>query len=235
MNTEVLDKALLIEQPTAGAWMPEDRYGLFFIYVILSLSVNDVLVLFANHFGVNIHAALFNWASSILYFGLTFIFMRRLGFHYRDFGIHLKGAKRSLKEAIIICAAVILVALISFNVACFLGFAHYSLLWQGVKNLFGISSLLYLAHVVLQEVGFRGLYMGSLYKFMGRYHPFLIILLSSLVFGVLHSHFGLNGFLVAFAGSVLFGYIYIRHQNLLGVIFLHYILGLLAFSFKFIG
>lgn len=209
----------------------ESRYGLFFIYVVLSLSINDVLVLFANFFGVNVQAAPFNWFCSILYFAVTFLFMIRLGFHYSDFGFTFENSKRSIKE----CAGLALVCIILFSIICAVG--HYFLRWplafvsKGFKGLLSVSTLFYFAHAVLQEVGFRGLYLGSLYKFMNKMHPFLVIVLSSLVFGVLHAHLGLFGFLAAFFGSLLFGYLYLRHQNLMGVILLHFVLGLMLFNF----
>lgn len=209
----------------------DSRYGLFFIYVVLSLSINDVLVLFAQFFGIDVQAAGFNWFSSILYFVVTFIFMMRLGLRYQDFGFTLKNSKQSLIEA----GSLAFASIVLFGLASVMG--HYFLGWslkfigRGFKNLFSVSSLLYLAHAVLQEVGFRGLYMGSLYKFMNKMRPALIVGLSSLVFAVLHAHLGLKGFLAAFMGSLLFGYLYLRHQNLMGVILLHYVLGLILFNF----
>lgn len=207
------------------------RYGLFFVYVVLSLSINDVLVLFAKFFGVDVLAAPFNWFSSVLYFVVTFVFMMRLGLHYRDFGFTFKNSKQSIKEG----SSLALVSVILFTLVSLLG--HHFLAWpskfvsQGFKGLFSLSSVAYFAHVILQEVGFRGLYMGSLYRFMNKMHPFLVIVLSSLVFAVLHAHLGLFGFLAAFFSSLLFGYLYLRHQNLMGVIILHFVLGLILFNF----
>lgn len=231
MLANLLSKPFFSRTAVDEAPTMDSRYGLFFVYVVLSLSINDVLVLFAKFFGVDVQAAGFNWFSSILYFVVTFIFMMRLGLHYRDFGFTFKNSKQSIKEG----AGLALASVVLFSLATVVG--HYFFGWpvkfvgRGFKSLFSLSSLLYLVHAILQEVGFRGLYMGSLYKFMNKMRPALIILLSSLVFAVLHAHLGLQGFLAAFMGSLLFGYLYLRHQNLIGVILLHYVLGLILFNF----
>lgn len=232
MTTEKIDHLLAsIESKNERLTTSEARYGLFFVFVILSLSINDVLVLFASYFHFNVLSAGFNWLSSIIYFVVTFLFMLRLGLHYSDFGVTFKNAKQSIVETVTIMAILIALAVIVIFTGHKLFGWKLAPYYAGLSKLWGIDSVLYLVHVVLQEVGYRGLYVGSLYRFMGRLHPVLILILSSLVFGVLHAHFGLIGFLAAFSGSVLFGYLYLRHKNLIGAIIAHYVLGLVLFTF----
>lgn len=52
------------------------------------------------------------------------------------------------------------------------------------------------------------------------------------MFAILHLHLGLAFVGMVFVGSLFFGMLYLRHGTLIGVIIVHYILGILM---QFLG
>jgi membrane protease YdiL (CAAX protease family) len=58
------------------------------------------------------------------------------------------------------------------------------------------------------------------------------VLVVSLMFAILHLHLGLVFVSMVLVGSLFFGMLYLRHGTLVGVIIVHYILGILM---QFLG
>ena len=56
------------------------------------------------------------------------------------------------------------------------------------------------------------------------------VILTSTMFGVFHIHFGLPAIIVTIASCIIFGLFYLRHQNIVGVTLLHFMLGACALS-----
>ena len=56
------------------------------------------------------------------------------------------------------------------------------------------------------------------------------MILTSMMFGVFHIHFGLAAFAVTIISCIIFGLFYLRHENIVGVTLLHFFLGVGALS-----
>ena len=66
-----------------------------------------------------------------------------------------------------------------------------------------------------------------------RFQKFFSIFLTSLLFSLMHMPFGFYFMMSAFLLSMALGYVYERHQNLWGCVFLHWCCGYLAMCLYF--
>lgn len=98
-----------------------------------------------------------------------------------------------------------------------------------------VADIFYPATVVLQEFLARGVMQENLNRvFTGKYATILSIVVSSLVFGVLHIHYG---FMFMVASTVLLGalgMLYHRQGNIWGLCIIHYVLGEAATFLRYI-
>ena len=88
----------------------------------------------------------------------------------------------------------------------------------------------YLLHSFLQEVVARGFMQSSIQRFLNDRRGVRTVILTSTMFGVFHIHFGLPAIIVTIASCIIFGLFYLRHQYIVGVTLLHFMLGACAFS-----
>ncbi|HET9425549.1 MAG TPA: CPBP family glutamic-type intramembrane protease [Gemmatimonadaceae bacterium] len=91
---------------------------------------------------------------------------------------------------------------------------------------------LYAAHSALQEFMVRGVLMGMLLQIFGdatRRERHGANFAASLMFALVHIHFGVTAVLVTFAFSLLLGAYYLTSRSLAGVALIHIVVGLSAF------
>jgi len=89
-------------------------------------------------------------------------------------------------------------------------------------------------HSFIQEFIARGVIQGSLQRFMSDSHYMVPILLASLICAISHLHLSLIAALLTFIGSVITGFFYYRHKNLIGITIMHYNVGVVAIAFGYI-
>ena len=89
--------------------------------------------------------------------------------------------------------------------------------------------------MVLQEFLARGVMQENLNRvFTGKYATVLSIVVSSLVFGVLHIHYGLPFMLGATVLLGALGMLYHKQGNIWGLCIIHYVLGEVATFLRYI-
>jgi membrane protease YdiL (CAAX protease family) len=143
-----------------------------------------------------------------------------------DFGITFTGWKRSVTESLAISAVfIILLALIKY--ACALYYPGVFRETQVIDlSYFGYTYITYLAVAPLQEFIGRGAVQGTLEKLLDiRYRGFFAILVTTFLFGALHMMISLNLAIASFITGWLWGWMYHRQKNLIGVSLSHFLIG----------
>ena len=144
----------------------------------------------------------------------------------KDFGLTLKGWKRSLAESSVVSAVVIaLLALVKVELN---RYSPGTFRETQVFNLsyFGLSYVTYLLVAPMQEFIARGTMQGTLSRlFTGRYSGLMAILVTSFLFGALHMCHSISLSISALLTSWLWGWMYQRHKSLVGVSFSHFLIG----------
>lgn len=146
------------------------------------------------------------------------------------FGVTHNHFKKSLLDGLIGSAVV---AVISFGIVYFfsdsIGVSPNNL-FVGL-NLGHFQTYLYFIHCYLQEFFVRGAIQTSLIEVIrSKWKITLSVTLASAIFSVLHYPFGFKFILATFFSGLLFGFVYCRTRNLIGVTLIHYVSGKLFFS-----
>lgn len=204
--------------------------GVFFICILISLMLGDVTTYTASLLKVNLFSGIYNWTYLILILLPILFFIYKFKFSLHDFGVTRFNLKKSFIESIFISMGIIL-----FTGFCFYLYGKFvdDVLWQRFINfktskVFELSFLIYIVHAYLQEFIARGVVQSSMKRFLLDKSGFASIFVTSTLFGVLHLQRGLIVVILAFLISVLFGIIYNRQRNLVGVSIIHFFTGAIA-------
>lgn len=199
-----------------------------FLMAIVLLFGNVALMhqLLADGMPVDIYSVGFNWIflGILLVPVVAFVVWRRAPlWHY---GVTWSGWQRSLKEGLVLSSLFVVgltwIALTRSSPESF-GQAVAATWHENARPI----HVFYFLHCYLQEFIGRGVIQGTVQRLVA---PGLRgMVLASLIFAISHLHFGLTSCLVVFCGSLVFGSLYVRHRNLLGVAVFHYLVGLAAF------
>jgi membrane protease YdiL (CAAX protease family) len=147
----------------------------------------------------------------------------------RNFGITLDGWKRSVIESVVV-SAVVIVFLFAFKIAVQTYrpglFKETELIRWGY---FDYTYVVYLIVAPLQEFITRGTVQSTLTRlFSGKHSGFLAIAVTSFLFGSLHVYASINLAVVALVTSWLWGWMYDRQKNMIGVSLSHFLIGDMA-------
>jgi len=142
------------------------------------------------------------------------------------FGITRNNIKKSLLESglatIIVIAVLTLVKMWAIK--------HW-IVFQGAPvidwSLWGASYYTYILISPIQEFVSRGVLQSSLERSLSdsRIRSFLAIVISSCVFGSFHIFYSLGLALLTVVSGFLWGYLFSRHKNILGISLSHFIIG----------
>ncbi len=143
-----------------------------------------------------------------------------------DFGLTFTGWKRSVIESLIVSGAFILL-LVLIKYLCnryFPGLFRETKLFD--LSYFGFTYITYLVVAPLQEFICRGAVQGTLEKILDlRYRGFFAVLVTTFLFGAVHMMSSLNLAVVSFVTGWLWGWMYHRQKNLVGVSLSHFLIG----------
>ena len=89
----------------------------------------------------------------------------------------------------------------------------------------------YFLHSYTQELVARGIMQNAIQKFLRDEKGHRTVIICSLAFAVMHIHLGIVFALTTGFAGVVFGYIYLRHKNLLGVTIVHWVIGALVMRY----
>ncbi|NDE82503.1 MAG: CPBP family intramembrane metalloprotease, partial [Chlamydiia bacterium] len=200
-----------------------NQFGRAFIYIILVFGIGGLFDKLGSSPGINVSSAWYTWSYLIAVTCPLLIIAYIFKFSFKDMGIGLHNWKKALLEGILISCLIIL---IYFAVRKPLG----SLLERtgastGPRTLTWILAF-YPIHAYLQELIGRGILQTVIQKFFQDPKGLKSIFTASLVFATFHTHYGFTMAMITFFIGFLFGCIYIRSYNLIGVALVHTTFGL---------
>jgi len=182
-------------------------------------------------YGINPVSPLYDWSYLVVILVPLLLFMPSFGCSLSDAGVTWKNARQSLIEGSIVSGAVIGLVVSAYYLYRVIHPAVPPLL-EGVRSPsheWTLFHWLYLPQAYLQEFVARGVMQGTLKKFWAdaSYAGIIAITVVAFMFAIAHVQRGLLVAFVVFLGGLIFGWLYNRHQNLLGVGLVHYVLGTL--------
>jgi len=203
------------------------NFGMLFIVTILLFALQPFVKTHSH--SPALEQILYSWGFLILYL-LPFVYLLwRMKYPLSTYGVTIKGWQKSAVEGLI-AAAVISPIFILFTHFTKPGgplfsFSHFNDFSTPLVVVYFVS---YIPSSYIQEFIARGVIQGSLQRFMYESHFTVPIFVAAMVFGVCHIHKGLELALFTFMLSFILGFLYYRHQTLIGVTITHYFLGFLA-------
>lgn len=208
----------------------QNEFGQFFIYILSLMAVGMIVNNLLHTYLVSIspYSFFFFVSYTVILLVPSLIILWKLKMPLHAMGITLTNWKRSLLEGLLF--SIVLYALFSglAEIA-----SHFGLLQlkpvsisKALTPWYGI--LIYLSHSAAQELFGRGFLQTAFERFFNDRTGIRSIGFTSLLFGLFHIHFGITAVVITFASSLLFGAIYRRHRNLIGVSLVHFATGLWA-------
>lgn len=208
------------------------KANLFFSYIIALLCVYNLAIHTLTNLSMDHNRASLISAGTILVFcGVLILMIRQSELPIHMFGLTTEGWRPALKESVA-WSLLIVVVLISVKWALVSFVPKYQHL-----PVFGFDPVhtkhlafnftLYGLHSPIQEFIARGVLQGSLQHFFrGRNVTMRAILISNALFSATHVHMlgGMLGVLV-FLPGLFWGWLYSRHENLIGVSVSHLMIG----------
>ncbi|AET69949.1 GAF domain-containing protein [Desulfosporosinus orientis DSM 765] len=202
------------------------EFSHLFISVVLMFSLYTFLLAIMDKIQVNEQSL---YVTS-RFLEISFVFANvwlvfRSGLPLNSFGITLLNTKKAIWESLLI-SAVLMSGLVIFKwyllkkMPAFQGASIFT--W----NYVGWDYVTYIVVAPLQEFLTRGVLQGSIQRFlMGRFNWLWATILTSTLFGVFHVHESLMLGIAAIAGGMVWGSMYARHKNLIGVSLCHFLIG----------
>jgi len=199
-------------------------FGAFFIYTMVSYTI----ALLVNYWLWNsvsdktmIYNIGFAWIYTLILIVPAAFLVWKLEVPLNQMGVTLQNWKKSVFEGValsLVCLGVFagLVTLLSSLELLKLNPSEHHSLWM-LPN--------YFIHSYVQELYTRGFLQTAFQRFFNDKHGVKAVLLTSLLFGIVHIHFSLTAVVLTFIASIGFGFFYMRHYNLLGVTILHWAAG----------
>jgi CRP-like cAMP-binding protein len=214
-------------EETLALMAQRHAYARFLVLVIVLFGICLLVNKWVTDRGnVDLYSPAFAWAYLGTMVLPTIFVVWRAKYPLRVFGLTTKGIGTDLRRASVITA--ILVALILGG----LWAAGYPIGGRFQPGYLLRYGPLYALHSALQEFMVRGVLLGVLLTIFGddtfreRQGANFV---ASLMFSLVHIHFGVAAVLVTFGFSLLLGTYYLVSRNLAGVALIHVVVGLVAF------
>lgn len=203
----------------------QNEFGHFFIYGIGLLAVGTILNYLLNHYlTIDVYSDAFGWGYLVALFIPSLILVRIMKIPFNSFGVTWKNWRKSVQEATIASAICIVVFLVVIGGGRYLGLLPAKDLKLGY-----IATIpLYFIHSYLQEFIARGIIQSSIQRFFNDKKGIKAIVSSAFFFALSHIYLGLGAVIIVFISGLMFGAMYIRHNNLLGVTIFHVVIGTCA-------
>ena len=202
----------------------QNQFGHVLVFTIsIFVIATTLFYLVAENYVEDAYDPGFSWQTVLLFAVPSITIIRYLKIPLHQLGIRKEGVWQATWESLLLCSLLSVPALIYM-----LFFKEPLAPEDRPVQITAFFLLQYFAHTVFQEVGARGLIQGLFVRFLADERGHRAIFLTSTIFASLHLTLGLDAVVLTFFASFLFGYMYLRQQNLIGVIITHYWLGVLA-------
>jgi CRP-like cAMP-binding protein len=175
--------------------------------------------------------------------GVVIWLMRSSGYPLEFYGLTLHDWRGSLKNAALLTPALIIL-LLAFKWALIkTGYYHHQLIETRFSTFPNISHWtimlevsIYILFVPFQELVVRSALQSSFQEFLtGKNKALSAIILSNLLFSIVHMHVSMLLSLAVFVPGLFWGWMYARHRTIVGPIISHIIFGATALFIIGIG
>lgn len=207
------------------------KANLFFSYVIGLLCIYNLMVSKIAQLSLDTNKASLISALIIVAFAMGLLFMiRQSKLPIYVMGLTLRNWKPAVKESVMWSLIIILAMVLAkwLLIVSVPRFAHLQLIDFNLSTQsLGFNFILYTLHSPIQEFVARGVLQGSLQHFFtGKNVTFRAIIVSNALFSATHVHLlsGLLGIIV-FVPGLFWGWLYSRHNSLVGVSISHLLIG----------
>lgn len=208
------------------------------IFAVLMICVCVYLFLWSlfRYLNVEIPGQVMNLVIEGISIVMFFIILKTTSFSLKDIGLRIKNAKATFVPDILITLAgtalLVLGKLVILQTAPGF-FPENAPFWDWSVGTF--ADIIYPFTVILQEFLTRGVMQENLKRiFTGKYAGATSIVVSALVFGVLHIAYGLPFMLGASLLLGALGVLYHKQGNIWGLCIVHYVLGEVATFLRFL-
>lgn len=214
------------------------KANLFFSYVIALLCVYNLAIQTMINLSLDTNRASIISAIIILVFaGVLALMIRQSGLPAFVFGLTTRKWQQSIKECMALTTVIVgvLITVKWILVTYVPRYQHLPVFDFDMAHTryLAFNFLLYGLHSPIQEFIARGVLQGSLQHFFkGKHVTARAILISNALFSATHVHLlgGLLGVIV-FVPGLFWGWLYSRHENLIGVSVSHVLIGWTALFF----
>ena len=220
------DRHIMTLQERIEELRDRNNFGYFFVALIVMLFLSTIVDVGIKEWfpDYNVYSQFFSWTFFIAAFLFPWLVaVRKMKISIKEVGVTTKKLKLSILDGVAFsCWGVIIIFALAVLVDWLI--PGNNLTEKILQVTFPLSSLLYLVHSAIQEF-LRAVIQISIQRFSldvkGRYS----IAISAVIFGMCHAHYGIAAILITVVASVIFGAIYTRTYNLVGVSLFHWILG----------
>lgn len=226
---------ILIENATDHFTLRQREHDYAYIFAGIIFCITSYLMAWSCirfTLGIHLHTSVYTMMIEIITFALFLEIVFFTSFSLKEIGLvpHWKKLKENLLETLtiaVISGAVLVLSKILLSLfgiqikSYFIGGS-----WRGLAN-YGFTAL-------LQEFLARGVIQTSVKSIMRiKYQKALGIILTSLLFSLMHMPFGFIFMMGAFVLSLALGYLFERHGDLWGCALLHWFCGYLTMCLYF--
>lgn len=204
----------------------QNEFGHFFVYGLGLLAFSTIFnYLLSNYLkSIDIYSDAFGWGYLMVVFIPSLILVSIMKIPFNSLGVTWNNWQKSVKEATLASIICIAVFLIVIGGGRYLGLLPEKTLRWGYL----ITIPLYFIHSYIQEFIARGIIQSSFQRFFNDEVGIKSVILASFFFALFHIYFGLGAVFVIFISGLMFGALYVRHNNLLGVTIFHVVIGTCA-------
>lgn len=209
-----------------------NRFGQFFVSTVIFLFSITILNAILDDFfpNYNVTGRLFNWTYLFIFVLFPiFLALKQFNITLSEVGVTRQNLKKSLLDGFIFSFIGILF-IYSLTFLIDIINPDWQLREQFREISIPIAAIIYLIHCFVQEFA-RATLQISLQMFFQDNPGYYAIFITSLIFAMAHFHLGTNVIVVTWIASNIFGLIYNRTYNLVGVTLVHFVLGCLLFYF----
>lgn len=208
-----------------------EEFGLIFILFTLFIGLYSFVVSFMNLSNTFTAEQLItarplaNLFYCIILIILAIVMIKHAGLPISKFGVTLNKTKQALTEAFI-ATAIVLIAMTLLKI-----WAVYNLESFKGQPIITLSTInwtfwAYFLVAPIQEFITRGVLQGSMARLLcNRYANFWAIIMASILFGVTHTHYSFWLSIASVFSGLLWGYLYTRTENIIGISISHFLLG----------
>ncbi|MCC5835686.1 MAG: CPBP family intramembrane metalloprotease [Opitutales bacterium] len=202
------------------------EFSLIFLIITLSLSVYGFVV--ATIMDAGLSEALnpvISMSLSVWLLGVSVVLVYRSGLPLDRFGLTTRRLWQSVRESLLVTFVVFL-CLVTFKL-----WAVHSLDAFEGQAIFDFGTIdvwfwSYLFVAPTQEFVGRGVFQSSIQRMIhGRFRNVWAIVTVSMLFGVLHTFYSMPLAFAAVVGGIVWGWLYNRHQTIVGVSISHFLIG----------